>query len=108
MICTFYFDSQKLYFNALVTLPDEIDSNSILSFMLGSEQNSFCGSVKKFIAFSNTTYYQTLSSPSPCPLAIGLISPVCLESVTGIIPCGDGQYFNSDDADCSGISLFLN
>ena len=101
--CTFYLDihdNQKV--SVVVTLPDEIDSNSILSIKLGSEQNSFCGNVKKFLAFSNTTYYQTLSSPSPCPLAIGLISPICLQSVKEIIQCGAAQYFDSVNNECEG------
>ena len=102
MVCSFYFDPPKSYASVVTILPDVIDSKSILSIKLGSEQNSFCGSVNKFLAFSNTTYYQTLSFPSPCSLAIGLVSPTCLESETGNISCGAEEYFDSENENCEG------
>ena len=89
----------------------QIVGNFSLTFKLGDESNSFCGSVKKFLVFSNSTYLKAASAASDtvdtCPLTLGFVSPICLSTYKGVDVCTGGYYFNSTENQCSGNLYFL-
>lgn len=88
--CTFYFYDSNEYANVLTAKPFKLSESDALTLILGDQEDSFCGHVRKFLFYTNTT---TLKRPSTCPLTLGTLDPICLSTYTGEDPrCGVAMY----------------
>ena len=107
--CTFYYNDTNEYADVLGVKSFQMGSTTTFTAQIGDSSDSFCGYVKKFLFFSNTSSFQLpeYSQSTTCPLSLGTLQPICLSTYVGQEPlCGVGQYVKSGG--CSSKSLLFS
>lgn len=103
--CTVYFGDSNEYMDVLTVKSFQASAGDTFFTAIGDACDSFCGNVKKFLFFSNTTSYQSpISSQPTCDLILGTVNPICLTTYEGVTTfCGVGEYTKNQNSCASKL-----